>query len=189
MFSTWWCAREEKWSNFRMFKSRYDFEQNKRNNLIFYGIPGEERETRDDLRSCGISMWSFQLSLIKDKTQLSLYIWWKIKLLCSRIKIANLLRLHLNIRRELPISKASRMYTGKSLVKYFWKEDVIDLLIWFKKLLLQDPRFRAVGQFLWLLSLSRLAVKTVCNINLNVRIYNKRIQQVVPHPCQHPVSV
>merc|ERR1711971_296565 len=56
----------------------YDFEQNKRNNLIFYGLPGEERESRDDLR----------------------------------IKIGNLLRLHLNIRRELPISKASRMYTG-----------------------------------------------------------------------------
>ena len=34
------------------FKShlRYDFEQNKRNNLIFYGVPGEERESRDDLR-------------------------------------------------------------------------------------------------------------------------------------------
>ena len=29
---------------------RYDFEQNKRNNLIFYGVPGEERESRDDLR-------------------------------------------------------------------------------------------------------------------------------------------
>ena len=31
-------------------KLRYDFEQNKRNNLIFYGVPGEERENRDDLR-------------------------------------------------------------------------------------------------------------------------------------------
>ena len=57
----------------------YDFEQNKRNNLIFYGVPGEDRENRDDLR----------------------------------IKIANLLRLHLNMRREIPISKASRMLTGK----------------------------------------------------------------------------
>ena len=69
------CAREdvsfEKWSNFLMFKSRYDFEQNKRNNLIFYGIPGEERETRDDLRSTGISMQSAHCDyaiLIKDKT-------------------------------------------------------------------------------------------------------------------------
>ena len=61
------CAREdvsfEKWSNFRKSKSRYDFEQNKRNNLIFYGIPGEERETRDDLRSTGVSMQSAQFSL------------------------------------------------------------------------------------------------------------------------------
>ena len=32
---------------------RYDFEQNKRNNLIFYGLPGEERESRDDLRWVG----------------------------------------------------------------------------------------------------------------------------------------
>ena len=34
--------------------------------------------------------------------------------MCSRIKISNLLRLHMNIRREVPISKASRMYTGRS---------------------------------------------------------------------------
>ena len=33
------------------------------------------------------------------------------------MKIGNLLRLHLNIRRELPISKASRMYTGELHVK------------------------------------------------------------------------
>ena len=32
---------------------RYDFEQNKRNNLIFYGLPGEETESRDDLRWVG----------------------------------------------------------------------------------------------------------------------------------------
>jgi hypothetical protein len=57
----------------------YDFEQNKRNNLIFYGVPGEERENRDDLR----------------------------------IKILTLLRLHMNIRREVPISKATRMHTGR----------------------------------------------------------------------------
>ena len=34
----------------RTVVDRYDFEQNKRNNLIFYGVPGEERENRDDLR-------------------------------------------------------------------------------------------------------------------------------------------
>ena len=62
----------------------YDFEQNKRNNLIFYGVPGQDRENRDDLR----------------------------------IKISNLLRLHLNIRREIPISKASRMLTGRYLIRF-----------------------------------------------------------------------
>ena len=58
----------------------YDFEQNKRNNLIFYGVPGGDRENRDDLR----------------------------------VKVSNLLRLHLNMRREIPILKASRMLTGMS---------------------------------------------------------------------------
>ena len=62
----------------------YDFEQNKRNNLIFYGVPGEDRENRDDLR----------------------------------IKISNLLRLHMNMRREIPISKASRMLTGFQSLSY-----------------------------------------------------------------------
>ena len=57
----------------------YDFEQNKRNNLIFYGVPGLDRENRDDLR----------------------------------IKISNLLKMRLNMRREIPVAKASRMMTGK----------------------------------------------------------------------------
>ena len=57
----------------------YDFEQNKRNNLIFYGVPGLDRENRDDLR----------------------------------IKISNLLKMRLNMRREIPVAKASRMMTGQ----------------------------------------------------------------------------
>lgn len=56
----------------------YDFEQNKKNNLIFYGVPGDNRESKDDLKH----------------------------------KIANLLKLRLNIRREIPILRASRMLTG-----------------------------------------------------------------------------
>ena len=56
----------------------YDFEQNKRNNLIFYGVSGEERESRDELMT----------------------------------KITNLLRLHYNMKREIPVSKVSRMMTG-----------------------------------------------------------------------------
>ena len=43
------------------------------------------------------------------------------------------------------------------------------MLIWNLNFLLQGPRFRAVGRFLWLLSLSRLLVKTICTADLNVR--------------------
>ena len=56
----------------------YDFEQNKKNNLIFYGVSGEERESRDELR----------------------------------VNISNLLRMHLNMKREIPVSRVSRMMTG-----------------------------------------------------------------------------
>ena len=61
----------------------YDFEQNKKNNLIFYGVPGDNRESKDDLKH----------------------------------KIANLLKLRLNIRREIPILRASRMLTGSVFVR------------------------------------------------------------------------
>ena len=56
----------------------YDFEQNKRNNLIFYGVAGEDKENRDDLR----------------------------------LKISKLLRLHYNMKRDIPVTKVSRMMTG-----------------------------------------------------------------------------
>ena len=56
----------------------YDFEQNKRNNLIFYGVAGEDKESRDDLR----------------------------------LKISKLLRLHYNMKRDIPVTKVSRMMTG-----------------------------------------------------------------------------
>jgi hypothetical protein len=56
----------------------YDFEQNKRNNLIFYWVSGEEKEGRDELR----------------------------------VKILKLLRMYLNMKREIPVSKVSRMMTG-----------------------------------------------------------------------------
>ena len=62
----------------------YDFEQNKKNNLIFYGIPGDMKESKDDLKH----------------------------------KIFNLLKLRLNIRREIPILRASRMLTGNSKCTY-----------------------------------------------------------------------
>ncbi|XP_023322484.1 uncharacterized protein LOC111696926 [Eurytemora carolleeae] len=56
----------------------YDFEQNKRNNLIFYGLYQEFKENQETLRQ----------------------------------KIVSLLKQDLNIRRDLPIVKATRIYTG-----------------------------------------------------------------------------
>ena len=61
----------------------YDFEQNKKNNLIFYGVPGGARETKDDLKN----------------------------------KISSLLKLRLNIRREISILRASRMLTGPQVLE------------------------------------------------------------------------
>ena len=60
----------------------YDFEQNKKNNLIFYGVPGDNRESKDDLKH----------------------------------KISNLLKLRLNIRRDIPLVRASRMLTGTYII-------------------------------------------------------------------------
>ena len=62
----------------------YDFEQNKKNNLIFYGVPGDGKETKDNLK----------------------------------LKIMNLLKLRLNIRREIPLLRASRMLTGLTAAEF-----------------------------------------------------------------------
>ena len=70
----------------------YEFETNKKNNLIFYGIPGDMKESKDDLRH----------------------------------KIANLLKLKLNIRREIPILRASRMLTGLKFKKGLQCESFIN---------------------------------------------------------------
>lgn len=56
----------------------YEFEQNKKNNLIFYGIRNRPHENPDSLKQ----------------------------------HVNNLLRDNLNIRREIPVSKANRIYTG-----------------------------------------------------------------------------
>ncbi|XP_023320157.1 coiled-coil domain-containing protein 171 [Eurytemora carolleeae] len=56
----------------------YEFEQNKKNNLIFYGITNDSRETPEILLT----------------------------------KIQNTLRITLGIRRDIPVTKVSRMYTG-----------------------------------------------------------------------------
>jgi len=61
-----------------MQEKMYEFEQNKKNNLIFNGILPDHPETPDGL------------------TQ----------------KVASLIKTHVSIKRELPITKASRVYSG-----------------------------------------------------------------------------
>ena len=69
-----------------MQEKMYEFEQNKKNNLIFHGILPDHPETPDGLTE----------------------------------KIAKLIKAHVSIKRELPISKASRVYTG------IFKSNIID---------------------------------------------------------------
>ena len=59
----------------------YDFEQNKKNNLILYGVRGRSHENTDSLRR----------------------------------HLSDILRDHLNIRREVPIARATRIHTGPCL--------------------------------------------------------------------------
>ena len=56
----------------------YEFEQNKKNNLILYGITTKHPETSESLRT----------------------------------RIANIFRDHLNIRRDIPVQRATRIHTG-----------------------------------------------------------------------------
>ncbi|XP_023325625.1 uncharacterized protein LOC111699245 [Eurytemora carolleeae] len=56
----------------------YEFEQNKKNNLIFHGVLAEHPETSDSLNQ----------------------------------KVAHIIKSNISIKREIPISKASRVFTG-----------------------------------------------------------------------------
>ena len=58
----------------------YEFEQNKKNNLIFYGVRPRPHENSDSLKS----------------------------------HMAQIFRDNLNIRREVPILRATRVYTGEA---------------------------------------------------------------------------
>ena len=62
----------------RVQEKMYDFELNKKNNLIFYGIPNEVNEKEPQLI----------------------------------MKIKEMIRNHMKIRRDVIISSASRLYTG-----------------------------------------------------------------------------
>merc|ERR1719277_2791285 len=61
-----------------LHEKMYDFEQNKKNNLILYGVRGRSHENTDSLRR----------------------------------HLSDILRDHLNIRREVPIARATRIHTG-----------------------------------------------------------------------------
>ena len=61
----------------------YEFEKNKANNLILYGITVKHPETSESLKN----------------------------------RIANVFRDHLNIRREIAIQKATRVHTGKRIIR------------------------------------------------------------------------
>ena len=60
----------------------YDFEANKKNNLIFYGIPNAEHETENNLI----------------------------------VKVKEVIKLNMKVRRELVITTASRMFTGPEVM-------------------------------------------------------------------------
>ena len=63
---------------FVLQEKMYEFEQNKKNNLILYGITTKHPETSESLRT----------------------------------RIANIFRDHLNIRRDIPVQRATRVHTG-----------------------------------------------------------------------------
>ena len=77
----------------------YDFEINKRNNLLFYGIKEDRRETPSELLS-KVSL-SLQLS---DCGGVYCLPW------CLQIKCV--LRDSFTVKREITISSASRMFSG-----------------------------------------------------------------------------
>ena len=68
--------------NFIWNYCRYDFETNKKNNLIFYGIPNE----------------------INEKEPLLI------------LKVKELIKTHMKIRRDISITTATRMYTGPEVL-------------------------------------------------------------------------
>ena len=78
-----------------MQEKMYEFEQNKKNNLIFHGILADHPETPDgyipNIHGHAYFIFQFRLTL----------------------KVANLIKANVSIKREMPISKASRVYSGK----------------------------------------------------------------------------
>ena len=73
----------------------YEFEANMRNNLIFYGVPQEERETPERL----LSKVPFHKCII-------------LFIIYHTCKVKDLLRAHLKVARDVGVQSVSRLYTG-----------------------------------------------------------------------------
>ena len=76
----------------------YEFETSKKNNLIFYGISGEHRETPSELMA---------KVLPGDMEARHLF---------SAFQITAILKTTLSLRRDIVITKAARIQTGETLV-------------------------------------------------------------------------
>ena len=74
----------------------YDFEINKRNNLLFYGIKEDRRETPSEL-----------LSKVSLQSTVS-----SVRGLTVSFQIKCVLRDSFSLKREITISSASRMFSG-----------------------------------------------------------------------------
>ena len=80
----------------------YEFEQNKKNNLLFYGISNDTRETPDRLVDSQVV-----LIVVTD---------WIIFVVSLVGKIILIMKTSLGMRREIPVIKASRVLTGPEVV-------------------------------------------------------------------------
>ena len=85
-----------------MNEKMYDFEQNKRNNLIFYGIPSDPTETSESL---AISIQK----LIKDKMLL------KREMIITQVKFYTVITYQSLNDLKIPLSQASRDDMGPAI--------------------------------------------------------------------------
>ena len=80
----------------------YEFEVNKRNNLIFYGIQPEPRETPSILLGKVIIKCNFRLNNFISRAIF--------------LKVNTMLRTNMNIKRDITVTCASRVMTGPDVV-------------------------------------------------------------------------
>ena len=83
------------WYLTNKFVCRYEFEQTKKNNLLFYGIANDPRET------------AFQVAKSDKKILLNLRVKAEMENVMFQLmsKISSIIRTNLDIRRDIPLSK------------------------------------------------------------------------------------